>query len=279
MPSVGREILRGLLAFVFFSCMVLIMLAVQVNNDNRSLALSVHLQRSLHDYMLDGPRLNIPSKMVDWVLSALVVMSVVCHLIFVKPGIRFLLTARRFFWLLGIAYGLRALSMAGTILPPSDSSCHYQYTSPMDFVLLLPRVLLGENISCSDQLFSGHTILATLLACFWWNLSSSWLLRCYAILHESAIIFCSLGARQHYTVDIVVALIVGVAAFHLYHLLVRIVCIGELSRRKTVLPVKESDGPQEVEKVLSKYPARAVRTTIRFMDGIDLRDVGVLLTW
>jgi hypothetical protein len=283
MSPLAQEILRTLCALLYFIVMAMVMVSVQVSNDNHSIETKVITQRSLPDVVLDSKhRLELPAGMPDWALLSFVLISMACHMIFVKPRTRLILTMRRFFWLLGSGYGLRALSLLGTVLPPSNPNCQYRYRTRLQILLAGPQLMVGAIHTCSDKIFSGHTIVATLVSCFWWNLTENWLVRCYPIIHELFMILCSLNGRHHYTVDIVVALIVAVTLFHLYHLLVRIVCVSELTERMPLLPVgrKEdsSDGAPSTACVFSKYPAKAIRLLIKYIDGIDLRTSSDMLT-
>lgn len=282
-----KEALRTLYALIYFITCSLIMVTVQVRNDNLSIATQVIKQKSLPDVVLDSKhRLQMPAGMPDWTLFSFIAASVAVHLATVRPRGRIMLTARRFFWLLGSCYGLRALSLAGTVLPPSNPHCVYQRRDGWRILMAGPQLLVGAVHTCSDKIFSGHTIVATLLTCSWWQLSTNWAVRTYPVLHEIAMIVCGLSGRHHYTVDIVVALIVAVSVFHLYHLLVRIVCVAELHERGPYLPLKmaahfnastEDNEDIRIGSLFSKYPARAIRILIKYMDGIDLRETSDLL--
>lgn len=281
-----KELLRTVYALMYFICASLIMVTVQVRNDNLSIATKVISQRSLPDVVLDSKhRLQMPAGMPDWTLFAFVAISVGAHIVFVKPRSRLILTMRRFFWLLGTCYGLRALSLAGTVLPPSNPNCLYEQRNGWRLLIAGPQLLVGAVHTCSDKIFSGHTIVATLLSCSWWQLTTNWGVRMYPVLHEIVMIICSLSGRHHYTVDIVVALIVAVSVFHIYHLLVRICCVAELHERGPYLPLKMAaplssstdENDVRIESLFSKYPARAIRVLIKYMDGIDLRDTSDLL--
>lgn len=281
-----KELLRTVYALIYFITCSLIMVTVQVRNDNLSIATRVINQKSLPDVVLDSKhRLQMPAGMPDWTLFAFIAISVVSHYVFIKPRSRLILTVRRFFWLLGSCYGLRALSLAGTVLPPSNPHCLYQKRDGWRILMAGPQLLVGAVHTCSDKIFSGHTIVATLLTCSWWQLTTHWGVRVYPVVHEIIMIICSLSGRHHYTVDIVVALIVAVNVFHLYHLLVRIVCVAELHERGPYLPLKMAahlsasteENDIRIGSLFSKYPARAIRVLIKYMDGIDLRDTSTLL--
>jgi hypothetical protein len=284
-----KEFLRTLYALIYFIVTSLIMVTIQVRNDNISIITKVIYQGSLPDIVLDSKhRPKMPAGMPDWTLFSLIAISVIGHFAAVTPRTRLLLTARRFFWLLGTCYALRAVSLAGTVLPPSNPQCVYQKREGILKIIMAGlQLLVGSVHTCSDKIFSGHTIVATLLTCFWWNISQNWFIRAYPVLHEIGMIICSLSGRHHYTVDIVVALIVATTVFHLYHLLVRIVSVAELHARGPYLPLKmaahlctnnsKDENDIRIESLFSKYPARGIRILIKYMDGIDLRNTSDLL--
>lgn len=138
-----------------------------------------------------------------------------------------------------------------------------------------PRIFVG--ITCTDQMFSGHTLFATLVTCFWWRMCNSRVVRLFPPLIEIAVLVTMLLSRHHYTADIVIAIIIGVSIFHVYHLLVEIVSIGELVKRRRKTHEQDTkSGDVKMEKIFSKYPAKTIRGLVRFIDGIDIRPTSEL---
>jgi hypothetical protein len=161
---------------------------------------------------------------------------------------------RRFIWLMAMGYALRGVCLFGTILPPSNPRCLYvERRSWRDILVAVPGLLSGSAHTCSDKIFSGHTLVATLLAAFWFRLCGNTLGRIYAAANWTLMVSCSLAGRHHYTVDIVVGCIVAALLFHVYHLVLRVVML-------------EQDTDQQL-----LFVDRRVRAIISYMDGLDLR--------
>lgn len=129
---------------------------------------------------------------------------------------------RRFLWLFGLGYFLRMLCLAGTIMPPSNPTCIPIERSLIESILMTPALLFGFIHTCTDKIFSGHTIVATLILCSWIDARieasdawySVWFI--YPVLHFLFMVTTSIMGWNHYTVDIVVSIIVNVLTFSLY---------------------------------------------------------------
>lgn len=162
-----------------------------------------------------------------------------------------LIYVRRFLWLLGFCYLLRLCTLGGTTLPASTSSCLMVKRTFWEYFTTGPLVILGMEQTCTDKLFSGHTVLATLLIWFWmatfWTKAQRWekiLFRTYALLHGSSIFIASMMSRHHYTVDVVLAIIIGTLVFHIYHL---IIWIKEgYDRGLSYFSIRYGGGPTEL---------------------------------
>lgn len=268
MARLRREVFRTLLAFCFCVGVASCMAWVQLMNDNASLTAQVTRQPSLLDASrrLQGLRWIRPW-MADISLYAMVGGSISALLIYFVLWRGRITTAlqvtRRFFWLMGCGYALRGLTLFGTILPPSNPQCEYIQRTAVEAALAVPKLLAGSIHTCSDKIFSGHTLVATLLASFWFHLAppGHYVPRLYAACSWCLMVLCSLSGRHHYTVDIVVGAIVAALLFHLYHLMLKAVKLEEYA-----LPVSMT-APHRL------FPG-PIRSALVFMDGIDLRDNG-----
>lgn len=261
--TLQRESSRTLIAFLFLLSVASLMSWVQLMNDNASLKAQIVRQPSLMDasQRLHGWRWVRPW-MAD-VSLYLMVGGSAAGLLFgfclVGKTAFALQIVRRFLWLMSLGYALRGLTLFGTILPPSNPSCRYVERSAWEAARAVPKLLAGNIHTCSDKIFSGHTLVATLLAAFWFHQAPPLLIvpRVYAASNWALMVVCSLGGRHHYTVDIVVGAIVALSLFHLYHLLVKMVVY-----ENTLLSKDES---------VRLYLNKPVKQALIFMDGMDIR--------
>ncbi len=181
--------------------------------------------------------------------------------------------ARRFFFLFGLGYLLRALALLATVLPPSNPTCIPIERSFLQSLLMIPLVTFGGMHTCTDKLYSGHTTTATLLTWFWIDARriagdravSFWKL--YAVVHAVAMCITSVLGWNHYTVDIVLAAIVNTLTYMSYTYLA-------LIRRMAPLGgggggVREG-APLARHQILLASPVAL--STVAWLEAIDLDD-------
>lgn len=163
---------------------------------------------------------------------------------------------RRYFWIYGTGYLLRMCTLAFTVMPPSNPACVPLRRTFLESLFITPHLLLSHVHTCTDKIFSGHTLVATLLLCFWFEASNDFRWRGYALFSWCSMVSTSLMGRCHYTVDITVAFIVAMLIYWVYRLLLM---IGELTRQCPDLYLSK--------KVAHLYP---IISLICWCDGLDL---------
>ncbi len=139
---------------------------------------------------------------------------------------------RRVFFLGGLHYFYRAVTMFVTVLPKPDTK--YQCAPKVDhltFVIVLQRVVKllsgfglsinGEHIYCGDYIYSGHTMTLVMTYLIvheysprsWYLLH--WLSWCLAFFGVIVLLL----ARGHYSVDVVIAYWITTRLWWVYHTL------------------------------------------------------------
>jgi len=112
---------------------------------------------------------------------------------------------------------MRCLCLPFTTFPAASPACHGKYMARPDHILIVPikRMLHSGGLSswCHDLLFSGHAVLFVIAALFlhdaagelWWR-AVGWL---------TCVAGCLLlvSTRQHYTADVIVAILVSVLVY------------------------------------------------------------------
>ncbi|KAM9445720.1 phosphatidylcholine:ceramide cholinephosphotransferase 2 [Clarias gariepinus] len=138
---------------------------------------------------------------------------------------------RRFFFLIGILYLYRIITMYVTTLPVPSTHMNCAPKLYDDAVGKVHRILqllsggglsiTGSHMMCGDFLYSGHTVMLTLTSLFiteysprrlWWYHVGCWLLSMVGVVFI-------LVAHEHYSVDVVVAYFVTSRLFYWYHTL------------------------------------------------------------
>lgn len=230
-----EELFRLAVAVAWFAGSAFLMAMVQINGDSLhaqhvrdSLQSAVeHLKGKTFNAIHDISFYNLPNLPAshpfnpDHMLHSFIFVSVIAAAIHWNY-LTLIARSRRFLCLFGAGYLLRMLTLASTVLPPSDPLCIPIERNFSEMLILAPQLLVGRARTCTDKLFSGHTLVATLLLWFWWDarsvagdgLFSFW--RIYAMTHAFVMVISSLVGWNHFTVDVVLAFIISSLLFWLY---------------------------------------------------------------
>ncbi|XDV46605.1 hypothetical protein PO909_014476 [Leuciscus waleckii] len=141
------------------------------------------------------------------------------------------IVGRRFFFLQGMLYLYRMVTMYITTLPvPSmhmecapklHGDSHGKIKRVLQLVSGGGLSITGSHLMCGDFLYSGHTVMLTLTFLFVQEYSPRSLLwRCYHVicwLLSAVGVVCILIAHEHYSVDVVVAYFITSRLFYWYH--------------------------------------------------------------
>lgn len=232
----GKEIKRWFCALAWLVICSFLMICVQVTSDGlyarltKSRADFNTRNNGIYDLIVDGlpnlgPHLILnPDFMLNTFLLISVAAAIRCWSL-----IQLVRKSRRFLWLYGAGYLLRMITLSFTILPPSDPICIPIHRDAWGSLIMALKLLVGRGRTCTDKLFSGHTVLGTLLFWFWWegreefgdlNCKSPW--RLYAWIHLTAMATTSTMGRHHYTVDIILSFLINTLTYWLYRCLVNI---------------------------------------------------------
>ena len=136
-----------------------------------------------------------------------------------------------FFRIMSICYGLRTFTVPLTSLPGPATHCRLDavnYHPPTDWIDVVTRIgpMHGQFNTCGDLLFSGHmcyTNVALLL--YLRNLDQRWphpkwlhIRWIVASLYLLVVALLCIAARKHYTVDVVLGILISsLIFFHFEH--------------------------------------------------------------
>jgi len=183
--------------------------------------------KPLPDIILD----NVPHQ--EWALDAseiLIMISTISAVIVVMCHTHRLIILRRIWYLLGLLYFYRSLTMFITVLPKADTAytCKPKMndTTAIDIARRVLTIISGGGLSingkhvyCGDYIFSGHTLVLTMgyLAIKQYSprryFPLHWLSLCISLTG----VILLLLARGHYSIDVIVAYWITTRLWWLYH--------------------------------------------------------------
>ena len=136
--------------------------------------------------------------------------------------------ARRFLVVSGCIYLARAFSIIATILPNPERTCKTAAVAGTDqenvFIEAL-KILGAQRVTCGDCLFSGHTAAMNLTAMFGNRYGRHFVGNAvvWGVLRTLLWIYCAatfvliVCTHFHYTIDVIVAVMVSTAIWKWYH--------------------------------------------------------------
>lgn len=216
----------------------------------------------------------------DLLLTSFLVISLVVTLLLpTKKRIRFqsIVVGRRLMWTLSLLYLFRTVSFLVTTVPSPLYQCVPKYPQdPTAYLLFIGKMATGKMTACTDNIYSGHTALVTVL--FFMNLTYSgrWYFVMYSFVHASAVLFTILLTRLHYSVDILIALFMTSFVWCTYHFLLLIFTDQQLLRGRDITHEKlqmAADDPRLLDerRLIMRITNWTMIEVLVWMDGMDLR--------
>ncbi|ORX72486.1 hypothetical protein DL89DRAFT_266064 [Linderina pennispora] len=172
----------------------------------------------LRDILLD----NLPFVPQGWVSDALVntagLFSVVGCMLMARGWQAKLVLLRRVAWMMGVLYFLRSITISLTTMPPSIKGCVPVLPKDTNELLAhIPGSFTGEVGACTDKIFSGHTTILVISFLFWTRYARHWAFIAYSAIHTIAGILSVLAVRYHYSIDVLLAIILTYFVHHAYY--------------------------------------------------------------
>lgn len=202
-----------------------------------------YAQVPLHDRVFTAfPDLTeMRSWLPDMFLTSLLGSTILFNVFWIhKPRMEYqgFVVARRMLWMLVTLYFFRTWSFLGTTVPSPLRGCTGKYlpenitTREMvpGYLKLIGQMATGSVTACTDNIYSGHTSLITILVMTFIMYSGINWLKVYATIHGAVALLTIVITRLHYTVDVYIALLVASFVFLNYHFLLIIFLQGRLER-------------------------------------------------
>ncbi|KAK9721186.1 hypothetical protein K7432_003619 [Basidiobolus ranarum] len=276
---INSEIARTFYALVFLFIVVYFMVIMQQVSDNRFLGSGE--DKPLRDVGFEWFNFISSYSVPDIMVFSSLGIMLVGVTILSNSWRKRLIFWRRFIWITGFLYFYRGFTIVSTTLPP-PKECVPIYTS--NFRDLLQRgslMIVGADRSCTDNIYSGHTMILTSSLINWFIYGRFRILKLYAILHAIAGYYTIIASHLHFTVDVLLAIFITYAIYIIYYSLVR---SAMLKRYHVELGHPELDERLNADVQYQKIAHtphilnRHLIPVITWMDGLDLRWKSIDLT-
>ena len=196
---------------------------------------------------------------------------------------------RRFLFILTILYAFRTFTFIVTTVPSPLSDCLPMYVEKdggdnqnggdnnnlaeyHKYLVLFGRMASGKVTACTDNIYSGHTTLITVSVWCFWQYSGAWWFKAYALIHASLVLMSILICRLHYTVDIIVAVIIASFVYVTVHYLIQFAIDERYNSTNHIGDQNAIDDNLKREKqVLERINFKFISRAISWIDGMDLR--------
>ncbi|CAB4056061.1 SGMS [Lepeophtheirus salmonis] len=225
-PQISQRNAENTWSFSLYDCQL------HCHND---VSVHYHEQRPLYDPLPDTilDRIHYQKWALDVseIILQIMTFSTIALLLFHKYR---MIVMRRMFFILGLLYGYRAITMFVTILPAANPSYHCapklvdsgRVLTVREVIKRVLKILSGFGLSingkhvyCGDYIYSGHTMIAVLCYLIIAEYTDRrWYLFHYLVwlLAVTAIVMLML-ARGHYSIDVIIAYYITTRLFWLYH--------------------------------------------------------------
>lgn len=304
-----RELVRLLLTVVIFGLCMGLMVMAQIQSDlwfdrynrKRNMAalkqglaepkgIEIWSRDPLHDRLFDilpdweSRRGWLP----DLLLISLIVFTVTFAILFpAKKRIPWqaVVVLRRFLWCLAVLYIFRMCSFMVTTVPNPVKNCmpkyipdaHNSAQAAADYLALMGKMMSGSVTACTDNIYSGHTSLITLLVGMCLVYGGRLLVQAYAVIHGSCAVISIVWTRLHYTVDVLIALFVASFVFAIYHFLLVIFVDGQLMAGLNRVNTTSAGRAIQDASLLAEHSLLSrmvwvpVGKVLWWIDGLDIR--------
>ncbi|KAJ2567553.1 hypothetical protein GGH12_000246 [Coemansia sp. RSA 1822] len=183
--------------------------------------------KMLDDIVLDQIPLMTERWITDAVVNSAALIAVGGGMVMARGWQARLVYLRRIAWMMATLYFLRSITISVTTLPPSVNNCKPQVAhNTSELVRIVPLMISGQLSGCTDKVFSGHTSILMISFLFWTRYARHWAFVAYSAVHTLLGIGCVLAVRLHYSVDVLLAVVL---TFSVHHIIIVIPGMGLFS--------------------------------------------------
>lgn len=298
-PRLRWELLRTLIVFTIFAVVVITMMLAQIASDrlfDRYVKKVIKKNPTVQITKLDDPAGReyameplhdvVFTILPDWshrrswlpdvLLSPLIAIGVIFSVVLAQnrriPYQGFVVV-RRILFIISILYTFRTITFLLTTVPSPLNNCIPMYVRDHDlanYLILIGRMASGKVTACTDNIYSGHTTLITVMVLSLIHYSGVMFIKIYAVLHGSVAIFSILITRLHYSVDIIIALLLASFVYLGYHCMIAIYIDTCVLRDKKTIDTHPNI--YEERRLLLRIISFPILKFLSWIDGLDLRD-------
>ena len=117
-------------------------------------------------------------------------------------------------WCITILFTLRIFTFIVTIVPPSTINCiNRNSSSPYEWNVV-KYLLLSDDNTCIDYMFSGHACYFVLLFLFTMKMSESKIEKILCANYAILGIFSIVAGHIHYTADVIVGIVLSIFSYY-----------------------------------------------------------------
>ncbi|KAK9693573.1 hypothetical protein K7432_013863 [Basidiobolus ranarum] len=219
---------------------------------------------------------TMPSLQHEWIPDVFVVslatFTLVSLLLSAEAWIDAIVIFRRFCWLTGTLYLLRSVTIIVTTLPCPRGCEPIVSQNFKEFLWNGCLLMFGVQKTCSDNIFSGHTMILVSSMLMWQVYGKNAWLKLYSIIHCLVGIITIVATRMHYTVDIVIAILLTFSVYSMYLSLVSEATRNRLYSLSGLDSLKHLDDSEYQSLLLTDNSInRRLVSLIIWLDGLDLR--------
>lgn len=183
---------------------------------------------------------------------------------------------RRFLLILSALYLFRTVTFIVTTVPSPVNDCLPMYIHRDDpdvihkYLVLFGRMASGKMTACTDNIYSGHTTLITVSVWMFFQYSGHISFKMYALTHASIALLSILITRLHYTVDVIVAMIIASFVYVSTHYLIQL-AMDDLYLPKSNYHSEIIEAVDKEKNFLRRITSPTILNVVRWFDGMDIR--------
>ncbi|KAJ2799810.1 hypothetical protein H4R21_003420, partial [Coemansia helicoidea] len=174
--------------------------------------------KPLSDVVLDNLPVTWYQHTADALVNAALILGIAGCCIMARGWQARLVFIRRVIWMAALLYLIRTVTIGVTTMPPTINECRPRVVRDVADLLfvVLPKMTSGEISACTDKIFSGHTSMFMLMFLMWNRYARHWGFVLFSAVHTLVGIASVLFTRMHYTVDVVLAILMVFLVHHTY---------------------------------------------------------------